>query len=497
MFDRYITTTLPYANSKAHIGHALEFVQAQALVNFFIQENENVLFNVGVDEHGNKVLEKAKELGVPVKQYLDEISQEWFKFCSTFEIRPDVWYRTTDDYHKICVQEFWKECKARGDLYKKKYVGLYCVGCESFKTEKELVNGKCPDHNKAPEKIEEENWFFKLGEYKERLLLWLDRHPHFLQPTTKREELRNQILEAEDISVSRLKKNVPWGIEVPGDPEHVIYVWFDALLNYIFSPWKDAENTLEPIELEKLTVHKPNYLYDHFSRYKHFIQICGPDNLRFQGVIFQAFLESAKLPHTEKLLVHGTVLDKDGKKMSKTLGNVIDPIDQFEQYGLDAVKYYILAGLSTYGNSNWNEDDLVKLYNADLANDFGNLISRVLHLVEKQEIVIDESKVEREFRDIVSEKIIHIKQLWHSYEIQQALKETNEIFRFGNRYIDSAKPWDGKSEYALQNLHYLLKKASLLYLPVLSWATNEKINVALQENKKVIIFPRKEISVSV
>ena len=468
-YNKYISTTLPYANSIPHIGHSLEFIQADALKKYFTGRGEKVFFNIGVDEHGLKVFEKAKELNVDVNDYLDSLALKWQEFCDLFEIKADNFYRTTDTKHCVLVQEFWQMCLERGDLYKKTYSGKYCTGCESFKTDIELVDGKCADHNTVPTLIEEENWFFKISKYKALTYGWLQANKDFLTPQAKTAELENIILQAEDISVSRLKKNVPWGIEVPNDPDQVIYVWFEALLNYIFA-------------------------VDNYEE-QHFIQLCGPDNLRFQGSLFQTILASANLPHTKKLLVHGTVLDSDGKKMSKSLGNVIDPIDQLNKYGLDAVRYYTLAGLTTYGNSSWSEQDLVTLYNADLCDNFGNLLARVLHLVDIHKISISDDLIDSHFKTKANIYILHAETLWEGYEIQQAIKQVGALLRFGNKYITDSKPWEkgADDQTIINNLYYVLNEANELYAPVLSSTTYSAVKTALQQKQKAIIFPKKQL----
>lgn len=465
-YDKYISTTLPYANSVPHIGHALEFIQADALVHYFRDvKGEKVFFNIGVDENGLKVYSKAKELGIDTQEYLDSLAVKWTQFCQIFQIEADNFYRTSRISHHGFAQRFWTKCLERGDLYKKSYSGKYCTGCESFKTEADLVDGKCPDHNIEPSIVEEENWFFRVSKHKGLLYGWLQANKDFISPQYKLTELENIILESDDISVSRLKKNVPWGVEVPGDPDQVIYVWFEALLNYIFA------------------------VDDYPSQ--HFIQICGPDNLRFQGSLFQSILLSANLPNTKKLLVHGTVLDAEGKKMSKSLGNVIDPLDQLHKYGLDAVRYYTLAGLSTYGNGAWSEKDLIKLYNSELADDFGNLISRTLHLIDVKNVEI--LPPTEEYKRHVDSIVYSVKTQWDFFEIQTALKETNWILKFGNKYINDEKPWEkDKENYAqvLSNLFYALTEATELYLPVLSLNTYALITDALRSKKKAIIFPK-------
>lgn len=458
----FLTTTLPYINGDPHIGHLLEFVQADAIARY-LRTNNDVRFNVGIDEHGLKVYKKAQDLNIDVQEYCNTMSVNWKVFLDKFNIGYDNFYRTTSQAHKLKVHDFWNKCLERDDLYKKNYTGLYCIGCESFKLDKELVNGKCQEHDIIPEKIEEENWFFRTSKYNNILLKWFDKNLNFLTPVSKRIELRNIIKNAEDLSVSRLKKNVPWGISVPNDDTQIIYCWYEALLNYLFSA-------------EEYWLHKT-------------IQISGPDNLRWQGHIFQAFLASAGLPHTQKLLVHGMVLDSAGKKMSKSVGNVIDPLDQLNKFGLDAVRYYSLAGLTTFGDGCWSESDLVSKYNTDLANDFGNLLTRTVHLVKLKNVTLIE--VEREFAEIVSIKVNDIKTHWDNYEISKALHETNALCQFGNKYINSAEPWSSAHFVStLSNLYHLLFEITQLYKPVLSYNTISTILASLRTCEKIIAFKK-------
>lgn len=472
--NKYISTTLPYANSIPHMGHALEFIQASALQRFFKDiQKESVFFNVGVDENGLKVYSKAKEEGIDTQVFLDSLANKWIQFCKMFEIEYDNFYRTTSPIHHEKVKQFWNDSMERGDLYKKSYTGSYCQGCESFKTDSDLIDGKCPEHGIEPIITSEENWFFKIEKHKGLLIGWFEANKkEFLIPQNKVDELFNIILKAEDISVSRLKKNVPWGVEVPGDPDQVIYVWFEALLNYIFAPDVDFH---------------PSGAY---FKSKYFIQICGPDNLRFQGSLFQTILLSANLPNTKKLLVHGTILDADGKKMSKTMGNVIDPVLQLEKYGLDAVRYYALAGLSTTGNGSWSEVDLVKLYNNDLADNYGNLIARVLHLVDIKNIEYDYTKVDNAYVYELSKKFASVEIAWENFNINEALKETNAIVKSVNKYINDTTPWAEGSDYVqiLNTVSQVLELITKFYFPVLSTETYTKIMKALQSRKKEIIF---------
>jgi len=477
----FITTTLPYVNSIPHIGHSLEFIQADTLKRYHKSIlNSDVILNVGLDEHGLKVFTKAKELEKTPQEYCDEQSKNWIEFCEKFKITYDIFYRTSSEEHKVKVHTFWNECLNRGDLYKREYSGKYCVGCESFKTDSDLINGRCPDHNVEPVYTAEENWFFRISKYTEHLTQWIEKEgKNFLTPHLKLNELKNIIEGGVDISVSRNKDNVPWGIPVPNDNTQVIYVWFEALCNYLFAS---------------------NYLAGDDENYWNgtTIQLCGPDNTRFQGHIFQTLIASAQIKHTTKLLVHGTILDTNGKKMSKTLGNVVDPIEQLNKYGLDAVRYYTIKGIHTCLNHNWSERELVDLYNSELADDYGNLIARTLHLVDIKRCPIDARYVEPSFKEDIDNRLSEVKNEWHNLNINKAIELTISTLKFGNKYLNNAQPWNEPHLYTLNNLFYLLEQCTNYLEPVIpdGCALARK---SLKNKKKAIVFPKivEELKVNV
>jgi methionyl-tRNA synthetase len=474
----YITTTLPYVNDEPHIGHALEFVQADAIARYFRTKlgNENVFFNVGTDEHGLKIWRKAEEEGVDIKEFVNKYAQRFKDFCELFFVEYDNFYRTSEDSHHKAAQKFWEKCDKKGDIYKKRYAGKYCVGCERFITEKELVDGKCPDHGTVPEDRDEENYFFRLTNYKKELLEWLENNPDVLKPKQKTGELKKIIEEIEDISISRLKENLPWGIEVPNDSEQVLYVWFDALTNYVNVIGFGSDE-------ERLKEWWPG------------VQIFGPDNLRFQGAIWQGMLSSVGLKHTEKLLEHGMVLGSDGRKMSKTLGNVVSPFEQERKYGAEVVRFYLLTGISTFADSAYKEDDLVNLYNSRLANNFGNLLNRVIHLANSKEVEINnEETVEKDFKEKVDDYKKEIEAFYDDYEIALASEKADELADFGNKYITEKAPWNkelGKKECEkiLNNLSYLLKVVIELYCPIVPDSC-KKASLALQNRETLILFSK-------
>ncbi len=474
----YITTTLPYVNAEPHIGHALEFVQADAISRFFKHKlgKENVFFNVGTDEHGLKIYRKAKEEGLEIKDFVDKYAKRFMDFCKLFFVEYDNFYRTSDEKHHKAAQEFWKKCNANGDIYKKKYSGKYCVGCERFITEKELVDGKCPDHGTIPEERDEENYFFKLSSYKEHLLKWLEIEPEVLKPKQKVEELKKIIEELEDISISRLRENLPWGIEVPEDPSQVFYVWFDALTNYVNVIGFGTDE-------KKLNEWWPG------------IQLFGPDNLRFQGAIWQGMLASVGLKQSLKLLEHGMVLGPDGTKMAKSKGNVISPFDQEEKFGAEIVRFYLLVGISTFSDSSYKEDDLINMYNSRLADNYGNLLNRVIHLAQSNGVEINrEGVLEKDFKGKVDRYREKIENLYEEYEIALAGESIDELADWGNKYITEKEPWsksvDTKHrELILNNLSYLLKVVIHLYSPILPESCKKAEN-ALKKKERIILFKK-------
>lgn len=477
---KYITTTLPYVNAEPHIGHALEFVQADAIARYFRNKigKENVFLNVGTDEHGQKIWNTALKEGLQPSEFVDKYAHRFVDFCNLFFVEYDNFYRTSSESHRDAAQKFWSECDEKGNIYKKKYSGHYCIGCERFITEKELVDGKCPDHHTVPELKEEENYFFKLSNYRDVLLQWLDANPDFIKPRYKLDELKKFISEMEDISISRIKENLPWGIDVPNDSNQVFYVWFDALINYVAAVGYGTDT-------------------EKFKEWWPGIQLCGPDNLRFQGAIWQGMLASVGLPQSSKLLVHGMVLGPDGTKMSKTVGNIVSPFDQEEKYGAEVVRFYLLTGITTYGDSAYKEEELINSYNARLANNYGNLLNRVIHLANSKGFKINvEEKVEGVFKNKINNMVNEIESLYEDYEIALAAEKIDELANYGNKYINDEQPWDksvteDKSFLILNNLGYLLSKVTQMYSPIIPEST-KKAFYALENQEKIILFDKLE-----
>ncbi len=472
----YITTTLPYANSVPHVGHALEFFQGDALARFFRKKygKDNVFFNVGIDENGLKLFNTAKASKKSPQEFVNELSIKWKEFCTKFKISYDYFYRTSDKNHHQNAKRIWNQCDKKGDIYKKHYEGLYCVGCESFLLERDLIDGKCPLHYEKPLKHSEENYFFKLSKYSKQIFEYLEKNPNFLKPKSKLQELKNFIKNIEDISISRNKENLPWGVDVPTDCNHVMYVWFDALTNYISTIGYNKNP-------------------DIFNQFWPGIQLCGPDNLRFQGAIWQGLLASLGLPFTKHLLVHGTVLGPDGQKMSKTIGNVIAPLEQYNKFGSDTCRFYMLGIIKTYNDCCYKEDELKKFYNSHLANNYGNLLNRLIHLSQKSDVNIENENI---IRHDVKNKIMEMKtqseKEYMNFNISNAAFIINEIISFGNQHFHKTEPWQKSSdecEIILNEISFLLKVASELYEPIIPDGA-QKALYALKKKEKVILFPK-------
>lgn len=472
----YITTTLPYANAEPHIGHALEFVQADAYARYYRKTGQNVIFNVGLDEHGLKLYEAAQKEEMTPPVFLDRIKKKWDRFCEQFKITNDLFYRTSSRDHHQGAQAIWKRCDEHGDIYKKHYSGKYCVGCEAFLIPKDIVDGKCPKHNLHLREVSEENYFFRLSRYRDDLVKHLESNALFLQPASMRQELINFVKNMDDISISRSKKNLPWGVDVPSDPDHVMYVWFDALTNYILAVGYGDENRAGAFE-------------DAWPG----IQICGQDNLRFQGAIWQGILASLGLPFSKNLLVHGTILDENGQKMSKTVGNVISPALQADKYGVDACRFYLLGVLRTYSNSNYSEKELEASYNAFLANGFGNLVNRIVHLMLKFEIPFPEQvDVSDDFQIRVTEANAAVAKAFQKFDLHQGVQEIQKAVSDANQYLHDSEPWklDGaRAKKIVQDVAYLSYAIADLLEPYIPIGAELAKN-ALNKRIKTVIYPR-------
>lgn len=365
--NRYLTTTLPYVNADPHVGHALEFVQADALARSWRLRGDDVFFSTGTDEHGQKILQAAEKAGQDVQAYVDHYAGEFEKLKAALALTNDGFIRTTEPRHIEAAQEMWRRCDAAGDIYKKSYTGLYCVGCEAYKTEKEIADGRCLIHtNLQLEEITEENYFFRLSKYKDELVTYLSDESRTIPDWRRKEALNFVESGLEDFSISREKARLSWGIPVPGDDEQVMYVWFDALTDYISTVGWPPD---------------PDGNFKKFWEEGETLQLAGKDQVRFQSIMWQAMLMSAKIPNTDRIFYHGFI-NSGGQKMSKSLGNVISPYELVEKYGTDATRYFFLRHVHPNDDSDMTWEKLDEWYTANMVNGLGNLVARVMKLAQ-------------------------------------------------------------------------------------------------------------------
>lgn len=411
----YITTTLPYVNAEPHLGFALEIIQADFVARYNSLIGDNVVFNTGTDEHGLKIYRKALEAEKDPQSYVDEYAAKFENLRDALNLSYTNFIRTTDPRHIKAAQEFWQLCDKNGDIYKKPYQIKYCVGCELEKTESELEEGKCPIHpNLELEIIEEENYFFRWSKYQKPLLEFYDQNPHFVVPSFRFDEIKKFVNEGlHDFSISRLKTKMPWGVPVPNDPDHVMFVWFDALINYISTlGWPDNQ--------EKFNAFWPG------------VQIAGKDNLRQQSAMWQAMLMSAGLPNSKQIIIHGFITS-GGQKMSKSLGNVIDPYEIVKKYGTDALRYWVAGETHPFEDSDFTWDKFNESYNANLANGLGNLVARLAKLIENHQPIYEDEQV-KDFSPYVKDAFV-------TFQFNEALAAVWMHIKNMDKLLNEWEPW--------------------------------------------------------
>ncbi|MEK9180129.1 MAG: methionine--tRNA ligase [Patescibacteria group bacterium] len=470
----YITTAIDYLNAPPHIGHALEKVQADVLARYHRLRGDDVFFLTGSDEHGAKIARAAQAAKMEPQKFVDELVEKFKALKDALNLSPDDFIRTTDKTrHWPGVEMMWNKLVEAGDIYKKAYKGLYCVGHESFVTEKDLAQGKCSDHGAEPEVIEEENYFFRLSKYGKNIGEMIKNDELRILPYSRKNEIMSLIRSGlEDVSFSRPRKDLEWGIPVPGDDSQIIYVWCDALTNYLSAIGFGLETSDKRQETSGKNFQK---------WWPADVHLIGKDILRFHAAIWPGMLLSAGLPLPNNIFVHGFV-GVEGKKMSKTLGNVVDPFALVKQYGTDAVRYYLLREIPSHEDGDWGEKKFRERYNGDLANGLGNFASRVMTLgatLENLRGCIGPSAVVAKQIE-AAKKMVEVKIA--EFKLHEALAEIWKLIQFGDGYINKKKPWDIEHEEdkicVVSDLVVLLDNVAALLLPFLP-ETAEKITKSI------------------
>lgn len=472
----YITTPIYYVNDKPHIGHAYTTIVADTLARWQAARGEDVVFLTGTDEFAQKTVDAAKKNGEEIGPYTDRMADLYQTTWQKLGISNTDFIRTTEERHIATVKDFWERLEAAGDLYRDRYEGLYCKGHEAFMKEDELTpDGLCPEHKTKPELVSEENYFFRLSNYQNQLLEFYDTHGDFVVPANRFREVRSFVENGlEDISFSRERK--PWGIPVPNDPNQVIYVWADALVNYISA-----------IGLEGWEEHPAD------------IHLMAKDIVRFHAVIWPAMLMSAGLPLPGQVVAHG-FFTNNGVKMSKTIGNVVDPLAIVEKYGADALRYFLLREVPFGEDGDFSEEKMRERYNADLANGLGNFAARVLTMASGEGDLPANGKIGPDFETIIASMKKAVRDNLNKFKFNEALVGVWQAIAYGDQYINEKKVWAiedaGERKTALVNLVTLLGAVATELIPFMP-ETSKKITAAIENDgekiktKKIgVLFPR-------
>jgi len=472
----YITTSIPYTNAPPHIGFALEAVQADVLARYHRALGDDVFYLTGTDEHGIKILRAAREAGKEPKDFADELSQRFKSLMEVLNISNSDFIRTTDErVHKPTVEKVWRKLKQNGDIYKKKYKGFYCAGCEAFVPEKDLVDGKCKIHQKNLELVEEENYFFKLSKYTRQIEKLIEKDKLEIVPETRKNEILSMLKQGiEDVSFSRIKDKY-WGFSVPDDPSQIIYVWCDALPNYI-----SAIGYLKESE--------------QFKRYwPADVHCIGKDIMKFHTIFWPAMLLSLGLKPPKTIFVHGFITVA-GQKMSKSLGNVVDPFELVKKYGTDAVRYYLLREIPAAEDGDFTYKKFEERYNSDLASGIGNLLARVKTLAEK---VGFSGSYSKDAKKNIDSNRRESSDFLEKFRFHEALKNIWDIIGFCDRYVDKEKPWEAKGEKTkiknqkvINDLLFALDAIADMLKPFLP-ETAVKISKELERDEKKQSFKNK------
>ena len=465
----YISTAIAYTSGKPHIGNTYEIVLADSIARYKRLKGYDVYFQTGTDEHGEKIEKKAKESGVTPKEYVDDISTEIKRIWDLMDTSYDNFVRTTDVNHEKVVQHIFKKMYDKGDIYKGEYKGLYCVPCESFWTEAQLVDGKCPDCGREVQTASEEAYFFKLSKYQKKLEEYIETHPDFIQPIARKNEMLNNFIKPglQDLCVSRT--SFDWGIPVAFDDKHVVYVWLDALTNYITNIGYDVDSVA-----------------DTFKKYwPADLHLVGKDIIRFHTIYWPCFLFSLGLEPPKQVFGHPWLL-MNNDKMSKSKGNVIYADELVEEFGVDAVRYYLLHEIPFSSDGNITRELLIERINGDLANVLGNLVQRTITMGKKYfDGKISNKKVSTDydtnFIDLINSLDEKIEEKMDKLEVSSSIDEIFNVLRASNKYIDETTPWilakdDSKKdmlETVIYNLLESIRVCAVLLKPYLPNTSNE------------------------
>ena len=459
----YITTPIYYPSGRFHIGTAYTTVLADSIKRYHLLKGEDAYLLTGTDEHGQKIEEKAKETKKTPKEYVDEMAQMAKELWTKMEIQYDDFIQTTEARHEKIVQKIFDKFMEQGDIYKGEYEGWYCIPCETFFTETQLVDGKCPDCGREVRLMKEESYFFNMKKYADKLLKYYEEHPDFIKPEYRKNEMINNFIKPglEDLCVTRT--SFDWGIKVLKDPKHVIYVWVDALTNYLTALGYLSEDD---------TLFKKYWPAD--------LQIVGKDIARFHLIYWPIFLMALDLPLPKTILVHNWIMMKNGK-MSKSKGNVIYPETLIERYGLDSVRYFLLREMPVSQDGIFSPEAFVERYNFDLCNDLSNLLNRTVSMVNKYfDGIVPEyngrpNEVDEKFEKYTIEQIEKFEEKWNNYEIASSIQEIWNLISRTNKYIDETAPWqlakEEKTEKLKSAMYHLienLRKIAILIKPFMN-----------------------------